>query len=245
MQTFFKRYEIKFLLTQEQYEYLMPIITAKLQLDKYGKSIIQSMYYDTDNFLLIRRSIEKPIYKEKLRLRSYGIVNGDDNVFVELKKKFNGVVFKRRIVMKYDTAKLYLSDRVMSGGNQIKKEIDYFKKQYVALKPKILLQYDRLAYADSNTDLRITFDTSIKYRNYDLELDKGIYGEDILKKGQVLMEVKTTQAIPIWIAEHLSKIKATKTHFSKYAIAYKNCEIMKKENEKWTKSLVQYSQTAR
>ena len=83
----FKRYKLKYVLTPAQYEAVLARAAARLRPDEYGRTAIQSLYYDTDDFRLIRRSIEKPEYKEKLRLRSYGLAGADDRVFLELDRK--------------------------------------------------------------------------------------------------------------------------------------------------------------
>ena len=71
----FKRYELKFLLNDEQYNSILPVIHQYMNPDKYcvgGKEYgIYNIYYDTDDNYLIRTSLEKPYYKEKIRLRSY------------------------------------------------------------------------------------------------------------------------------------------------------------------------------
>jgi SPX domain protein involved in polyphosphate accumulation len=216
----FKRYELKYFLTPEQYEIVMSEINNYTIEDEHGMCTIQSLYYDTPNKLIIRRSIEKPVYKEKLRVRSYGLANDKSKVYVELKKKYNGVVFKRRIGMKYLEAMGYLDNKNEANPCQIASEIDYFKSLYVELNPSMLLIYDRRAYyAKNDEDLRITFDTNIKFRDYALGLDKGFYGESILSNGY-LMEIKTGSAIPLWLAHVLSENHIYKTSFSKYGTAY-------------------------
>ena len=95
----FKRYELKYLLTPAQRDAVLLGIAPYMQLDRYGHTTIRNIYFDTGDYRLIRRSIEKPAYKEKLRVRSYRLVGSDDTVFVELKKKYDGVVYKRRIAL--------------------------------------------------------------------------------------------------------------------------------------------------
>ena len=81
-QHIFKRFELKYILSKEQYENIVNGISEYMKIDKYGETTIQSLYYDTDTFLLIRNSIERPVYKEKLRIRSYGLSNEDNIVFI-------------------------------------------------------------------------------------------------------------------------------------------------------------------
>ncbi|MFA6867093.1 MAG: polyphosphate polymerase domain-containing protein [Clostridia bacterium] len=218
----FKRCEMKYLLSSEQYEKIIKCIKEHTKEDEFGLSTIQSLYYDTQNSLLIRRSIESPTYKEKIRVRSYGLAKDDSQVFVELKKKYNNIVFKRRIKLTNNEAKSYMNNNQLEKPSQIGVEIDYFKSYYNKLVPSMLLIYNRIAYYSTEIeDLRITFDTNIKFRDYDLELDKGFYGKSILDENLYLMEIKTGTAMPLWLARLLSENLIYKTSFSKYGTAYK------------------------
>lgn len=228
IQTVFKRHEIKFLLTKEQSELIQEKMAEYMEGDQFGKCNICNLYFDTKDFLLIRRSMEKPIYKEKLRLRSYGLATIGDHIFIEIKKKYKGVVYKRRVSMKYEDAICYLYQRKNRMDTQISREIDYFLKHYENLNPMVFLSYDREAfYAKNNSDFRMTFDKNIFWRDYDLSLKKGSYGMPILENDQILLEVKTANAIPLWLTKILSECHIFKTSFSKYGNAYK--EICKKQ----------------
>ena len=142
----FERYEYKYIITKEQYYQINKLLEGKLVEDEYGRTTIQSLYYDTDNYLLIRRSIEKPMYKEKIRLRGYGEVNSDSKVFLEIKKKSDGIVYKRRVRLKEKEAvDFFYSDTPLDNG-QIGNEINYFKQYYGSLRPPMLLNYDREAF---------------------------------------------------------------------------------------------------
>lgn len=187
--------------------------------DKYGESDILNIYYDTPEFLLIRRSLESPVYKEKLRIRSYGVADGNSDVFVEIKKKYESVVYKRRIVHKESEIDGFL---LGNGENsQIGKEIDYFVKHYEGIAPKMAISYRREAfYAKNDENFRLTFDRDILWRDYDLSLRCGIYGLPVLPKGKILMEIKTADAIPLWLTRFLSANAIYKTSFSKYGTAY-------------------------
>ena len=217
----FKRWELKYRMSKEQYERFLPYIEQYLSLDKYGLTTIQSLYFDTETDLLIRRSIEKPNYKEKLRLRSYGLSTDDSLLFLEIKKKFEKVVYKRRIKIKEKDCLDWIRTKQYNLTNQIEKEIDYFIKFYQTLKPRMLLIYDRAAYTQKESDLRITFDTNIRYRDYDLDLSKGFYGNQLIDDNIILMEIKSSTAFPLWLVKKLSEEKIYKTSFSKYGTAYK------------------------
>lgn len=218
----FKRYEVKYMVPQSVYEKLIQVFAEYMKADKHGKSTICSLYYDTPDFRLIRRSIEKPVYKEKLRVRSYGVADSDTSVFVELKKKYKKVVYKRRIRLSEYNAMKYLSTGEIDKRTQVTNEIDYFKSYYKELAPAMLLTYDREAYyGKDDPEFRITFDTNVLWRNYDLTLTKGIFGRPILEPGMVLMEVKAAEAIPLWLIKILSENQVYKTSFSKYGTAYR------------------------
>lgn len=222
-QNVFKRYELKYMLTTKQKEKVLDSMQEHMTLDKYGRTTIRNLYYDTDTYLLIRRSIEKPLYKEKIRIRSYSRTMSDSTVFVELKKKYKHVVYKRRISMPNNEATEWLSG-VKQGVNntQISEEIDYFMQLYGTLKPTVFLSYEREAYYCNNgSDFRVTFDDNILCRQNDLSLESEVYGESILPKGMVLMEIKCSGGVPLWMTEVLSRERIFKTPFSKYGTAYK------------------------
>lgn len=221
-QMVFKRYEIKYLLNGKQKEKVLRAMEPYMEPDAYGRSTIRNIYYDTDNYRLVRKSLEKPVYKEKLRVRSYRAVGPDDRVFVELKKKYDGVVYKRRISVAEQAAFQYLTGRITAPEpSQITEEIDYFLRFYETLAPKVFLSYEREAfYTKEPGEFRVTFDENILWRETDLSLEKGIYGAPILKPGQTLMEIKTPGAIPLWMVKVLSEESIRQTSFSKYGNAY-------------------------
>ena len=228
-QMVFKRYEIKYLINRSQKEKILKAMEPYMELDSYGRSTIRNIYYDTDNYRLIRKSLEKPVYKEKLRVRSYRQVATDEEVFVELKKKYKSVVYKRRVNLPNGQALDYLGGKRKAPiHTQITEEIDYFLEYYESLAPRVFLSYEREAYYTKEpSEFRVTFDENILWRETDLSLEKGIYGEAILQSGQTLMEIKTPGNIPLWMVEVLSKEEIRKTSFSKYGNAYQM--IMKRE----------------
>lgn len=219
-QSVFQRYEIKYVLSKEQYDLLLSKIKGKFVPDKFFRTDVCSLYYDTPDFLLARRSIEKPAYKEKFRLRSYGVVQAKDPVFVEIKRKYDGVVYKRRIKTTEKKA-LAVAAGKQDDHSQIGQEIDYFLKLHGQMQPKIFVSYAREAYtAKDDKNLRVTFDQNVLWRDYDLSLHHGIYGTALLPEGSVLMEIKTAGALPLWLVEILSQNKIYKSSFSKYGTAY-------------------------
>lgn len=229
----FKRYEIKYLLTREQKGAVMAAMTDHMEPDSFGRSTIRNIYYDTDNYRLVRRSLERPIYKEKLRVRSYHTAKPEDEVFIELKKKYNSVVYKRRTDICQRQVADYLAGKILAPKPcQITNEIDYFLQFYKTLAPKVFLSYEREAFFDKdNSEFRVTFDENILWRTTDLSLEAGVYGENILKPGQTLMEIKTSGGIPLWMVDVLTVQKLQKTSFSKYGNAYMTMFEREKEEE--------------
>lgn len=236
-QDVFKRYELKYLLTKEQKDIVLAAMEAYMEQDSYGRSTIRNIYYDTPSSLLIRNSLEKPVYKEKLRVRSYGTAKPDSTVFIELKKKYKSVVYKRRVNTTEQEAMDYLNKgKELSMHNQITEEIDYFCKFYENLEPAMFLTYEREAfYGKEDRDLRITFDEKILWRTEDISLCSPVYGTPILEEGYSLMEVKIAGAMPMWLAEVLSANQIHKTSFSKYGNAY--LQLQREEKEEQESSL--------
>ncbi len=231
----FQRIEVKYLLDDMQYTELRKRLEPMAAVDSYGKTSILNIYFDTPDYRLIERSLEGPVYKEKLRLRTYGTASDDTNAFIEIKKKYKGVVYKRRISMPYKEAIEYLVDgKRPAKRTQISDEIDYFLKYYKGIKPAMAISYDRIAMAGINDpELRITFDTNIRWRTEKLSLTEGNWGKDILLPGQHLMELKVAGAMSVELARILDELNIRKTSFSKYGKGY--VEYMygpKEESEK-------------
>lgn len=197
-QATFQRYEIKYLLTQAQKEEILRAMAPYMKLDKYGRTTIRNIYFDTDSYRLIRRSLEKPAYKEKLRVRSYQTASGEDPVFVELKKKYQSVVYKRRLVLpERQVMASFRQGKPLPVSSQIGREIAYFRSYYEGLRPAVFLSYDREAfYALDGGAFRVTFDWNILYRTQELSLGSPVYGTPLLEKGQTLMEIKTPGGFP-------------------------------------------------
>ena len=221
IQSCFRRCEKKYLLTHAQYQAMRLGMAPYMEPDAYPRYSISNIYYDTEHYDLIRASLEKPVYKEKLRLRSYGVPGELDPAFVEIKKKFDGVVYKRRITMQMRDAEPYLGGARIGDGSQISREIDWFL-QFYRPEPKAFLAYDREAYAAADGgELRITFDTAIRVRSNDLDLRSGDYGVPLLESNQILMEIKIPGTAPMWLARLLSENHIFPTSFSKYGTYYK------------------------
>ncbi len=233
MQTYqdvFERIEKKYLLSPEQYAALQRTLADHMKTDVYGLHTISNLYYDTEDYALIRESLEKPVYKEKLRMRCYGGVTVSSPVFVEIKKKFQGVVYKRRVSMKLGEAEVFLSGGMMRAPKeQIHREIAYFLQAH-PVSPKVYLAYDRIAMFDPlGSALRVTFDRDIRFRTDHLSLTEDSAGTPILPGGDVLMEVKISGAMPVWLSKALSELSIFPVSFSKYGRCYQEY-IMKDQS---------------
>ena len=235
----FQRTEKKYLLTLPVFEQFFEQIKPHIQPDEYGRSTICNIYYDTEHYDLISRSIDGPPYKEKLRLRSYGVPGPKDTVFLELKKKYKGTVFKRRISLPLEEAEGYLEKGIPPREQgQIFQEIDYFCRFYRP-QPRLFLAYDREAYVgQEDSSVRLTFDQAIRSRTDHLHLGDGDEGRIYLQENYRLMELKVPGAFPLWLVKPLSALKIYPTSFSKYGSIYRQelaptCPSADRQTGRW------------
>lgn len=227
----FNRYEKKFIISDATYRQLKSQLAEYMEVDEHSRNgdfySICNIYYDTPDNQIISRSIEKPLYKEKLRLRSYGVASPKDKVYLEIKKKYNGRVNKRRTSIILEEAYHYINtkQKPMANGimnEQILNEIDFFLQRYPTLQPALFLSYERDAmFSKEDRSFRVTFDTNIRTRRDNLGLDIGNFGDLLLSKDEWIMEVKIRDGVPLWFAQILSKYKLYSTSFSKYGTEYK------------------------
>ncbi|MVP01276.1 polyphosphate polymerase domain-containing protein [Paenibacillus lutrae] len=236
----FNRYENKYLLDDTSFRMIHEKLLAYMELDEYNRKhtfySISNLYYDTRDHALIRNSLLKPKYKEKLRLRAYGVPQPGAKVYMEIKKKVHGLVNKRRTALRTDEAYEFVRTGVKPElasymNKQVLSEIEYFLQRY-ALEPKVYLAYDRIAmFSKESRDLRITFDCNIRSRRSDLMLESGNHGEPLLGAGQWLMEVKAEKTIPVWLARLLSEHSMFRTSFSKYGNEYRKMRMQQQHPE--------------
>ena len=221
IQNCFERYEKKYFLTPVQQRQLLQSIQPRIKMDFYGKYTICNLYYDTPDWRLVRTSLAKPVYKEKLRVRSYGVPGPEGKVFAELKKKYKGVVYKRRITVPVGQVQpLLAGEASLEPYGQIGKEISWFQQVYAA-KPRVFIGYDRIAFAGvEDPELRITFDTNIRWRTTELDLCAGDHGTALLPDDRVLMELKLPGVCPLWLSQALAAAGAVPVSFSKYGSCY-------------------------
>jgi len=231
MAEIFRRVEKKYIINKEQYEKLIPELKKYMNEDKYGKSTICNIYFDTNQYELIRHSITKPYYKEKVRLRSYNTPQNENwKVYLEIKRKVDSVVGKRRIEMTLADFNNYIENpKGLENSNaQIKKELDYTFKLY-NLKPAMYISYERTAfYQKDNMDFRATFDSNVLARYYDLNLEDGSYGDLLMNPEYYILEIKTLGSIPMWFVKIINELEIKPGNFSKYGEAYEQL-IMKKQ----------------
>jgi len=221
-QLVFNRYEKKYLMPESVYLALCERLKEQMSVDQYGLTTICNLYYDTPDDLLIRRSIERPKYKEKLRLRSYGIPEKDSVVFLEIKKKHKKIVNKRRIELTLAEAYDYLSHGIRPEKDcQILREIDFLLFRYQP-EPKLYLAYDRIAlYGKEDPQFRLTFDTAVRSRRMLLGMEHGAFGTPLMPDNWFLMECKIQNSVPKWFSDLLAELKIYSTPFSKYGNIYK------------------------
>lgn len=218
-----QRYEMKYLLDEKQLNLFKAGLAGHMKADHFGLTSIASLYYDTPDYRLIRTSIEKPAFKEKIRLRSYGLATDASPVFLELKRKAYGIVYKRRVETTIPLVnKFFAGEGDICAGGQINREITYFRDYYKSLAPACLIIYDRVAYFEPGGDLRLTIDHNPRYRADDLTLTKSMDGISLLPPGGAILEIKVQQAMPLWLPELLDKAEIRKTSFSKYGAAYQH-----------------------
>lgn len=220
----FERRELKYRITDAQRTALESAFSSRMIPDEHGESTVCNIYYDTPDYRLIRASLEKPAYKEKLRLRSYGVTEPGGEVFLELKKKYRGIVYKRRITLPEDAAGEFIAGCAPLGGEhgQIGREIEYFTRFYAPLRPAVHLSYECSArFSREDRDLRVTFDRNICFRCEDVSLTLPAGGRRILPEGESLMEIKAAAALPLWLVSELDALGIYQSTFSKYGEAYK------------------------
>ena len=228
-----QRYEMKYLLDRSQTDHILQKLEGHMQADEYGLTSIASLYYDTPDARLIRNSIDKPAFKEKIRLRSYGLAADTSPVYLELKRKYEDIVYKRRVPSTIPEIGNFFAGADLTGGDeQIRRELTYFRDFYKTLVPACLIIYDRTAYFEPDGDLRLTIDYRPRYRTEDLTLTKSMEGRPLLPKGWSILEIKVQGAMPLWLSSALSEGGIFKNSFSKYGEAYR-LELLK-EKEKGT-----------
>ncbi|MDR1134661.1 MAG: polyphosphate polymerase domain-containing protein [Clostridiales Family XIII bacterium] len=234
MQSFFKRYEKKYIITPEQCAVFQNILSRRMAPDRFGEYLVQNLYFDTENWDVIRASIEKPLFKEKLRLRCYGTPDQESTLFLELKKKYKGIVYKRRVPLPFKAFTDRTVREIVSGeSSQISRELDFYLKTE-AVSEKIHISYNRIALSGiTDAGLRVTFDTHMRFRLDGLNFEHPCGGRLILPQGGVVMEIKALGGMPLWLSRALGENGIFPRTFSKYGVCYSDY-ISKEDREKAT-----------
>ena len=220
--TVMRRVEWKYILSAEQTEFFRERLKGHMEPDAYGLTTIQSLYYDTPDRRLVRTSIEKPEFKEKIRLRAYGRVTDASPVFLELKRKAFGIVYKRRVQATVPEVKRFFAgEPVLDEDGQIDREMIYFRDYYKKLEPACMILYDRTAYYEPDGDLRLTIDRNPRYRTDALSFDHAPVGIPLLAPGDTILEIKVQDTIPLWLVRILSEGNIKRGSISKYGEAYR------------------------
>ncbi|MDR0917464.1 MAG: polyphosphate polymerase domain-containing protein [Oscillospiraceae bacterium] len=225
----FSRYENKYRLDGDTFRRVREVVASMTEPDAFNRDgdayTIRNIYYDTHDSALVRQSIAKPRYKEKLRLRAYGATDGDNEVYVEIKKKFDGLVSKRRSALTPGEAYAFLDSGELpeprDGVNaQVLREVQCIVRRE-RLQPTLYLAYDRFAYFGvGQHDLRVSFDTNIRTRRTDLRFEDGDCGEPTLEPDEWIMEIKVARSIPLWLCRLLSDNEIYPIGYSKYGAEY-------------------------
>jgi len=229
----FNRYEKKFMLNHATFQEIQRRFEEHMEMDEFNKAngiyTVSNIYYDTPDNELIYRSLAKPLYKEKLRLRAYGVPKSTAKGYLEIKKKYKGLVNKRRTSMTIEEAKAFIATGIKPEeksyhNKQVINEIDFFIKRYT-LQPALYIAYDRTAYfSKQSRDLRITFDNNIRTRRYDLTLEAGDHGDLLMDCEHHLMEIKAENTFPLWLSHMLAEMEIYPISFSKYGTEFKEYE---------------------
>ena len=216
-----KRYELKYLPDRGQTAFLIRCLKGRMEPDRYGLTSIASLYYDTPDFRLIRASLEKPAFKEKIRLRSYGIATEDSPVFLELKRKVSGIVYKRRVQTTLpEVQRFFAGENGLFDNRQIGGELEWFRDCHDPLRPASLIIYARIAYFEPGGDLRLTIDFNPRYRMEAMNLTSSMDGIALRPEGDTILEIKVQGSMPLWLADILDAGQIYKSSFSKYGEAY-------------------------
>lgn len=222
----FQRMEIKYLLTSQQTEAVLQKISGFMIEDEYSRQTICSLYCDSPDDILARISLDKPVYKEKLRLRAYGTPTDSSPVFLEIKKKYDGVVYKRRVSTDFAQAMRFLTEGIPpESGDYVARQVTAEMTHMIrrdGLIPRAAVFYDRRAFHGADDpELRLTLDGNIRYRLGDLDLRHGTDGDTITGQPFRIMEIKSASSIPLWLAGTLSELGIRPGSFSKYGSVYK------------------------
>ena len=236
-ETSFKRIETKYIVAAEELSALLADLKEYLAEDDFPRSTITNIYFDNQDFQVIRDSIDRKNGREKVRMRTYvAHPTANSRVFLELKKKDKeGVGHKYRIASDLQSVLQFMeNDRTTNATVDDKELIDELtslKKRYTALSPKMYIYYERYSLKEKHslegypqTKVRVTIDQNLIYRDYDVTMLEDRYGRDLVGEGKVIMEIKAPGEQPVWLQEIIKKYELEPTSFSKYGTAYRKSQ---------------------
>lgn len=230
----FTRKEQKYLITVQQYDALVDQMKLHMRPDKNGQNgyyTVTSLYFDNADHTIYYETKNKLKFRQKLRLRVYDDADIYDKAFFEIKQKHKKVVNKRRMLLPLSEARRYLKespitsvDQLESSNPQVFQEIDHFRRLY-QLHPEMIISYDRHAlHGIEDDNLRVTFDLNLRCRNYDLNLEHGSYGKQVIDPNLVVLEVKVDHSVPLWLTRLLQDLQCEQKSASKYCTSFETMQ---------------------
>lgn len=230
----FQRKEKKYILSYDKYNELMKYLDIYMTRDEYGLHTINSLYYDTNTYDLISWATRKPKYREKLRIRCYGTDYVNAPYFLEIKKKVNGIIYKRRVSLDFDETKEFIENGTLPAVDSFTDELTLMEVNRIRNKkviPSAMVNYDRIAlFGNENPDFRVTFDFNMRWRTDRLNFLTDDSGHIIAPEVDIIMEVKILKSYPLWFAKILSDLEIYPQSFSKFGQVYKRYILKERYN---------------
>ena len=237
LETNFKRIEKKYIVDKEDLDRLLEDLREYLVEDDFPNSSITNIYFDTEDFQVIRDSIAKKNEREKIRMRTYATdPKPSSQVFLELKKKdAQGIGHKFRLATNLGDIQIFMGNgdtvHVPSENKQLVDELSQLRDKYQGLDARMYIFYNRFSLKEKHTikkqpqtKIRITIDQNLTYRDYDVDILSGVYGNKLVGEGKVVMEIKTPGEQPLWLKTILEKHGIEPKSFSKYGTAYRKSQ---------------------
>jgi len=214
------RQEVKYLISRASHDALLRDLANHLVPNKFFAQTIHNVYFDNDTNDLILRSIEKKEFKDKLRLRAYHMDGELGNPLIELKKKYKGTSYKRRIKLTIEQARDLINGGALNHTGQIADEMRFLIAR-TGCTPKMYIGYDRASYdVVGHDDLRITFDSNVRCRTTNLDFAPNPADKNIIDADHYILEIKAADTFPLWLTDALTRNGIFPQSFSKYARAF-------------------------
>lgn len=230
-QSYFNRYEFKYIISWRVYTSLRERLAPFCEPDRFCREgmpyDVLSLYYDTKDYRFYFEKVDGVNNRKKLRIRAYGDGGSSDSCYIELKNKIRNNIFKKRVRTTLREAYDFFSDPfsglTMDGRTDeeqaVARDLDFHVSMYRP-EPKAVISYKRTAYKGRfSPNLRITFDTMIRCRNDDFRIEAGTDGKFLLQPNLVLMEIKGNNHFYLWLSRLLACHEVELFRFSKYCLA--------------------------